>query len=94
MADPPKVSNALARRLLLARQGLCRAPKRRIDPAGLQSLIEDLGFVQLDSVSTVERAHHMILFSRATKLTVPKLLTRLYWKGMPVYSRIGPTTPR
>ena len=31
---------------------------------GLHALIGRLGFVQVDSIRTVERAHHMILFSR------------------------------
>src|SRR3546814_1736967 len=30
----------------------------------LLALIEHLGFVQVDSIQTVERAHHMILFAR------------------------------
>lgn len=32
--------------------------------AGLLQLIDDLGFVQVDSIATVERAHHHILFAR------------------------------
>ena len=30
----------------------------------LAALIRELGFVQLDSIRTLERAHHMILFAR------------------------------
>ncbi|MCH8998061.1 MAG: YcaQ family DNA glycosylase, partial [Proteobacteria bacterium] len=58
------ISNRAARRLLLASQGLADDPTRRLDDAGLLELIERLGFVQLDSIKTVERAHHHILFSR------------------------------
>ena len=61
---PPVISNRAARRLLLASQGLADDPTRRLDDAGLLALIERLGFVQLDSIKTVERAHHHILFSR------------------------------
>ena len=56
----PRLSNRAARRLFLDRHGLCRPPPGE-DLAGL---IERLGFVQIDSIATVERAHHMILASR------------------------------
>lgn len=58
------VSNVKARRVFLERQGLGQAPGRALGKAGLLDLIERLGFVQVDSIRTVERAHHMILFSR------------------------------
>ena len=61
---PRLIDNRSARRLFLAHQGLCRDPYRRIGDAGLLALIEALGFVQVDSIQTVERAHHMILFAR------------------------------
>ncbi|MDX1402687.1 MAG: crosslink repair DNA glycosylase YcaQ family protein, partial [Kiloniellales bacterium] len=79
MANPPKIDNLTSRRILLWHQGLCRPPKRRITSSQLQSLIEELGFVQLDSVATVERAHHMILFSR-NETYRPELLRRLLEK--------------
>ncbi|GAB4392059.1 MAG: winged helix-turn-helix domain-containing protein [Kiloniellaceae bacterium] len=50
--------------MFLERQGLSFPPHRKLDDAGLLSLIEHLGFVQVDSIQTVERAHHMILFAR------------------------------
>lgn len=59
-----RISNADARRLFLHAQGLSADPSARLDPAGLQAMIEGLGFVQLDSVKAVERAHHHILFAR------------------------------
>lgn len=58
------IDNRTARRLFLERQGLAFPPHRKLDDAGLLALIEHLGFVQLDSIQTVERAHHMILFAR------------------------------
>jgi uncharacterized protein YcaQ len=58
------VSNKAARRIFLARQGLSAPPGRALSNAGLLQLIHDLGFVQVDSISTVERAHNQILFSR------------------------------
>ena len=57
---PLRLSNRAARRLFLDRHGLGRAPPGE-DLAGL---IARLGFVQVDSIATVERAHHMILASR------------------------------
>ncbi len=64
MPSPVLIPNATARRLFLARQALSRPPRQRLGPGGLLELIEALGFVQVDSISTVVRAHHMILFAR------------------------------
>jgi uncharacterized protein YcaQ len=61
---PPLIRNAEARRLFMAAQGLSQPPGRRLTRQGLQDLVEQLGFVQVDSINTVERAHHLILFSR------------------------------
>lgn len=47
-----------ARRLLLAGQGLTSSWK------DLYELILQLGFVQVDSINVVERAHHLTLWSR------------------------------
>lgn len=58
------LSNADARRLFLHLQGLGEAPTGPAKGAELLALIERLGFVQVDSINTVERAHHMILFAR------------------------------
>jgi uncharacterized protein YcaQ len=58
------LANDQARKIFLERQGLSRPPGRTLDKAGLLELIKDIGFVQVDSIATVERAHHMILFSR------------------------------
>ena len=56
--------NALARRLFLHRHALADAPTGAASGAALADLIRRIGFVQVDSINTVERAHHMILFSR------------------------------
>jgi len=55
----PVLNNPVARRLFLARHGLCGPV-----PDDLGGLIGALGFVQVDSVNTVARAHDMILWSR------------------------------
>ncbi|MEO1492578.1 MAG: crosslink repair DNA glycosylase YcaQ family protein [Pseudomonadota bacterium] len=56
----PALSNTLARRLFLDRHGLGRTP-----PRALPEVIDQIGFVQVDSIATVERAHHMILSARS-----------------------------
>ena len=58
------IRNEDARRLFLHLQGLSRPPRERLGRDGLRDLIEQIGFVQIDSINTVERAHHQILFSR------------------------------
>ncbi len=72
----PYVSAEAARTLLLAAQGLLDDPRRRADTAVLQDLIERLGFVQVDSINIIERAHHLTLASRLDGYR-PALLARL-----------------
>ena len=67
---------AQARNITLRLQGLAEAPRRKLDGNGLHGLIDTLGFVQLDSINTVARAHHMILRARADGYR-PAHLTRL-----------------
>ena len=59
-----QLSNLAARRIFLAKQGLSAPPSASLSKADLLELIHQLGFVQVDSISTVERAHNQILFSR------------------------------
>lgn len=73
------LDNALARRLFMSRQGLCGEVNRKLDTGGLLDLVTRLGFVQVDSINTVARAHHMILFARNSTYR-PALLTRLLEK--------------
>jgi uncharacterized protein YcaQ len=60
----PLVSANTARRLLLDAQGLTADPARRATPRSVQSAIEQLGFVQVDTINVVERAHDHILHTR------------------------------
>jgi uncharacterized protein YcaQ len=62
--DAPVIPNAVARRLFLHRHALAEAPTGPASGAALAGLIDRIGFVQVDSILTVERAHHMILWSR------------------------------
>ncbi len=56
-----RIDNRTARRLWLTSHGLGVAPTGPLD---LMGTIKALGFVQLDSIQTVARAHHHILWSR------------------------------
>ncbi len=58
------LSNSLARHLFLHRHALSEPPSGPAKGADLAALIGRIGFVQVDSINTVERAHHMILFAR------------------------------
>ncbi|HEX8285995.1 MAG TPA: crosslink repair DNA glycosylase YcaQ family protein [Pyrinomonadaceae bacterium] len=61
----PRVTAAAARLLLMGAQGLLSDPARAATPGSLLALVTRMGFVQLDSISYVERAHHLTLFSRS-----------------------------
>ncbi len=58
------IANKDARRLFLKLHGLSDPPRKALNGDGLVDMIERLGFVQIDSINTVERAHHQILFAR------------------------------
>jgi uncharacterized protein YcaQ len=60
----PRVSAAQARLLLMGAQGLLADPARAARPAEVEDHVRRMGFVQLDSISYVERAHHLTLSSR------------------------------
>ncbi|WP_243319896.1 crosslink repair DNA glycosylase YcaQ family protein [Geothrix sp. SG200] len=60
----PFVSASAARRLFLGAQGLLDDPTRRATVPSLQALIEKLGFVQVDTINVVARAHDLTLSSR------------------------------
>jgi uncharacterized protein YcaQ len=72
LSTAPLVPNRAFRRALLSLNGLSAplpqdalpAPTAARGPAWVAGMVERLGFVQVDSVSAVERAQHHILFSR------------------------------
>ncbi len=71
-----RIPAATARRLLLGAQGLLDEPRRKATPDVLYDLIERMGFVQVDSINVVARAHHLTLASRLQSYR-PALLERL-----------------
>ena len=80
----PVLDNRAARRLFLHRHLLGETPAGPGKGEDLLELIRQLGFVQVDSVNTVERAHHMILFARRPAYR-PKALQRLLEKDRALF---------
>lgn len=70
MGHTEKLSLKEARRILLYRQGLL-SPLSGV--SSVKEYCERLGYIQIDTISVVERAHHHILFSRMPKYT-PSML--------------------
>jgi uncharacterized protein YcaQ len=71
-----RVPAATARRLLLGAQGLLDDPRRKASADVLYGLVERMGFVQIDSINVVERAHHLTLAARLQGYR-PAMLERL-----------------
>jgi uncharacterized protein len=65
-----KIDNFAARRLFIAAQGLSHSPTGAVD---VMRMIRQLGFVQLDTIRVLERAHHHILWSRNQNYRAPML---------------------
>ena len=72
-AAVPRVSASVARKLLLAGQGLLDDPRRRATLDAVYATVHGLGYVQLDSINVVERAHHLILGARLDGYRTPML---------------------
>jgi uncharacterized protein len=70
-----EIPAAQARLLLLGTQGLLDDPSKPCRPAALQKRIEGMGFVQLDTISTIERAHHLTLHARFDDYQPSRLAT-------------------
>lgn len=76
----PMVPVQTARALFLSLQGLTADCSRPCSPRALAEEIERLGFVQLDSINVVERAHHHILGTRF-RAYKPEMLDALHRRG-------------
>lgn len=61
------------RRLALAAQGLLQAQPYGRGIAGAGKAISHLGYIQIDTISVVERAHHHVLHSRVPKFKPPMI---------------------
>lgn len=71
-----RLSNRQARRLILHLQGLTADPRSGESHDEVYQTIHQLGFVQVDSIQWVERAHHMIMGARHEKYR-PKMMSEL-----------------
>ncbi|MDX8350011.1 crosslink repair DNA glycosylase YcaQ family protein [Cognatiyoonia sp. IB215446] len=80
----PVLRNRQARHLFLAQHLLASRPSGTGKGADLKSVINDLGFVQVDSVNTFARAHDLILWSRRQQYR-PKALRHLLARDRQVF---------
>jgi uncharacterized protein YcaQ len=80
MPVPASITTLQAQRLFLGAQGLLEDPNRRATIASLQALIERLGFVQVDTINVLARAHDLTLFSRLDGYRPEQLKKLLEWK--------------
>lgn len=65
-----KIDNGLTRKLWLNTTGLAKSPTGPVD---VLKIIKKLGFVQLDTIQNVSRAHHHIIWSRNQNYEEPML---------------------
>lgn len=72
----PRLDNRAARRLFLHKHGLAEPPAGPGKDDDLMGVIDTLGFVQIDSINTLARAHDLILFARRPAYR-PEALHRL-----------------
>ena len=75
---------AAARRLAIQAQGLEKPWKLAGGRRGTADLVERLGYVQIDTISVVARAHHHVVWSRQPEYA-PEMLYSLLAKDKRVY---------
>lgn len=80
----PVLSVAQARLLLMNSAGLLSDPARRATPAAVHKQIERMGYVQVDTINIISRAHHHILRTRFDDYQ-PQCLTRLLEKDRKLF---------
>jgi len=68
------------RRLALAAQGLLQAQPYGVGLAGARKVIKHIGYVQIDTISVVERAHHHVFHSRVPKFK-PAMVDQMLLEG-------------
>lgn len=71
---------ARLRRMALAAQGLLQTQPFGRGLAGARTAIDHLGYVQIDTISVVERAHHHVLYARVPGFK-PDMLNQLMRAG-------------
>lgn len=73
-----------ARRLALARQGLHRKSHFGRGKHAVFRAIQQLGYVQIDTISVVDRAHHHVLKTRVPNYD-EKMLDELQWRDRKIF---------
>ncbi len=73
MTAPPRIPAAHAARLLLGAQGLLGDPPKKAGKSAVKAVVEQLGFVQMDTISAVARAQDLILWTRLPAYTPARL---------------------
>jgi len=71
-----KLPVAKLRKLALTQQGLLKSNTFGRGVVGVENAIGHIGYVQIDTISVVERAHHHIIWSRVDNYK-PEYLTKL-----------------
>ncbi|OQX01332.1 MAG: hypothetical protein BWK73_46410 [Thiothrix lacustris] len=71
---------ARLRRLALAAQGLLQTQPYGCGLAGARQAINHIGYVQIDTLSVVERAHHHVFYSRVPDFK-PAMTNQMLLKG-------------
>ena len=89
---PTPIPADAAAGLLLHAQGLLDRPDRRPTRSALLRTVWRMGYVQIDSINVVARAHDLILRARFKDYRPEHLARLLEWTG--ACSRTGSTTPR
>jgi uncharacterized protein len=87
--SPVPVSLRAARRLAVARQGLTGNRPRPRGPAGILSVVRELGYVQWDPVSVVAPSHLLSFWNRVDGFR-PSDLERLLWQEKRLFEHWTP----
>lgn len=75
-ALPPVVADTMLRKLALSQQGLLHSASFGAGVSAVADAVAHLGYIQIDTISVVERAHHHVLWNRM-KGYQPEHLARL-----------------
>ncbi len=73
MNGPLRLSRAEARRLLVCAQGLDGNWQLPAGAEGAAHVVERLGYVQIDTIAVIERAHHHVIWTRHPRYQVTHL---------------------
>ncbi len=71
---PPSISQKNAAKIVLNAQKLLHPPSVKM--RSLEAVIQHLGYIQIDTISVIERAHHHVLWTRH-KAYQPSMLDQL-----------------